>query len=346
MLPSKVRFTGSVGVPLPADWNADFATPRNFPGVAHAAQTRLSSAIRIGLRFLQPMKIFTLHLIVLFTIASLVAPTRAHSADPAAPQPLTLKVMSFNLRFASIQEPNAWPDRRSVMKHVIETAAPDVMGTQEGVYAQLRDIATDLPAYDWIGLGREGGSRGEFAAVFYRRDRFEPVAYDHFWLSDTPNVIGSITWGHTYRRMVTWVRFRERSTQREFYFWNTHFDHQVELAREKAAELIRARIAQLEPAIPLVLVGDFNCPAGASRAYELLTTDTGLVDTWKSASERVNDGLNTFHNYEPALHEGERIDWILARGPSAVTRAEIITQHEGAQYPSDHFPVTATVRFD
>lgn len=284
--------------------------------------------------------------IILGSVALLSAALGSVAAEIAARPPLRLQVMSFNLRFASDQAPNAWAIRRPVMKHVIESAAPDVIGTQEGVYRQLRDLAADLPAYDWIGLGREGGSRGEFMAVFFLRDRFEPVAYDHFWLSDTPNVIGSITWGHTYQRMVTWVRFRDRTTGREFYFWNTHFDHQIEAARQKAAALIRNRIAELDPAIPFVLTGDFNCAAGASPAYDTLTKDAGLTDTWLAAAHRINEGLNTFHNYEPPLHHGERIDWILARAPVVVERAEIVTGHEGAQYPSDHFPVTATIRFE
>ncbi len=142
-----------------------------------------------------------------------------------------LNVMTFNLRFASNKAPNAWPARREAMRDQIRAADPDVFGTQEGVYAQLKDVEADLAGdYAWIGLGRDGGSKGEFMAVFYRRNRLEPVAYDHFWLSDTPNVIGSTTWGNTNRRMVTWVRFKDLADGRECYFWNTHLDHQIHLA--------------------------------------------------------------------------------------------------------------------
>lgn len=279
-------------------------------------------------------------------VCSLVLGTAAVAADPnSAPPPLTLRVMTFNLRFASEQPPHAWPARRPVMRHVIERAAPDVIGTQEGLYGQLRDLATDLPAYDWIGLGREGGSRGEFTAVFFRRDKFEPVAFDHFWLSDTPDVIGSMTWGNRYRRMVTWVRLRERASGRVFEVWNTHLDHEIEAAREKAAALITERLARVDPQIPLLLVGDFNCLAGASAPYTVFTKKAGLVDTWLSAAQRTNDGLNTFHGYQPPQRGGERIDWILARTPQAVTEAAILDDAENGQTPSDHFPVTATVRF-
>lgn len=280
--------------------------------------------------------------LALLLASALVAAGLAAAADTP---PLTLRVMTFNLRFASTQPPHAWPERRPVMRHLIERESPDVIGTQEGLYGQLRDLAADLPAYDWIGLGREGGSRGEFMAVFYRKDRFEPVAFDHFWLSDTPDVIGSATWGNRFKRMVTWVRLRERSTGREIEFWNTHFDHEVEAARQKAAALLRTRLAAVAAEVPLVLVGDFNCLAGRSAAYTELTERAGLTDAFLAAVRRTNDGLNTFHGYEPPRRDGERIDWILARRPAAVPEAAILDYAEDGRTPSDHFPVTATLRF-
>ncbi|AOS43162.1 Endonuclease/Exonuclease/phosphatase family protein [Lacunisphaera limnophila] len=264
---------------------------------------------------------------------------------PAAAAPLVLKVMTYNLRYASTQSPHAWPDRRPVMRDLLAREAPDVIGTQEGLYGQLRDLAADLPDYEWIGLGRAGGSADEFTAIFFRRDRFEPVAFDHFWLSDTPQVIGSITWGPKYRRMASWVRLRDKATGREFEVWNTHFDHEVEVARQKSAALIRDRLAQVDAATPLVLVGDFNCTAGASRAHEILTREAGLTDTWDAAPARANADLNTFNGFNPPAHAGERIDWILARRPAAVEAAGIVDYTGLPQFPSDHFPVTATVRF-
>lgn len=267
------------------------------------------------------------------------------AAGLGAAEPLVLRVMTYNLRYASDRPPNAWPDRRPVMQELIRREAPDVIGTQEGLYPQLRELAAGLPDYEWIGLGRAGGSRDEFCAIFYRRDRFEPVAFDHLWLSDTPEVIGSITWGPKYRRMASWVRLRDRGTGREFEVWNTHFDHEVETARQKSAALIRDRLAQVDLAVPLVLVGDFNCLAGRSRAHEILTGEAGLTDTWDAAPSRRNAGLNTFNNFQPPVSAGERIDWILARRPAAVEAAGIVDYAGLSQFPSDHFPVTATVRF-
>jgi len=271
-------------------------------------------------------------------------PSVASTADIDRASASELVVATYNLRFASSEPPNAWPDRRPVVKALLDRYQPDLLGTQEGLYQQLREIAADQPAYDWIGLGRDGGSRGEFMAIFYRPDRLEPLEYDHFWLSDTPEVIASSTWGNGVRRMVTWAKFRDRVTAREFYFWNTHLDHEVQLAREKSAELIRQRISLLPPAATLFLVGDFNAAARDNRAYEILTQGAGLTDTWYAARERSNEDANSFTGFGPLLREGKRIDWILARGVVDVRAAEAVTFQQEGRWPSDHLPIMAWVR--
>jgi endonuclease/exonuclease/phosphatase family metal-dependent hydrolase len=272
---------------------------------------------------------------LLLVLALLCVASVARAADDE------IKVMTYNLRYASRNPPNAWPDRRPLMKEVILAQSPDVIGTQEGVYYQLKELASDIPDYEWIGTGRDGGSRGEFMAVFYKRDRFEPLEFDHFWLSDTPDVIGSSTWGNSNRRMVTWVRFKDRVTGREFYFWNTHFDHQIQEAREKAAKLVRERVQALNTNLPVLLVGDFNSVAGRNPAYDILTGDEFFRDTWHLAGERRNETYNTFSGFRPARQDGQRIDWILARGAVDVRAIEIVTFQKNGQYPSDHFPVIA-----
>lgn len=267
------------------------------------------------------------------------------TASGQRPPDFEVKLMTFNLRYASEQPPNAWSDRRPVMRNLIQNYAPDVLGTQEGLFAQIQDLDYDLPDYDWVGLGRQGGSRGEFCAIFYRHAQFELVAFDHFWLSDTPEVIGSITWGHQHRRMATWVKLRDRETQAEFIVLNTHFDHRVEKARVNSATLIRDRISSFDPSIPLVVMGDFNCVAESSEPFRILTTDTGLIDTFKFGPFEMMTNRSTFHGYEKDYASHRRIDWILARRPADGSEAYIVRYQENGQYPSDHFPVTATVGF-
>ena len=286
----------------------------------------------------------TLHLLIivrfpdslLFSFLAFVNMAYDEDSEPK------LKVMTFNLRYASSNAPNAWPVRRPVMRDCILQSNPDLIGTQEGLYQQLKNVAEDFPEYHWIGTGRDGGSRGEFMAIFYKKARFEPQEFDHFWLSETPNVIGSTTWGNRNRRMVTWVRFLDKPSGREYYLANTHLDHEIQVAREKAAALIKERVAGLKSGTPFILVGDFNANAGENKAYDILTDGGFLTDTWPTAKERRNEGISTFHDFK-GPKPGGRIDWILTRGDFVAEWIEIVTFSRDGQFPSDHFPVITSL---
>ncbi|RKN11596.1 endonuclease/exonuclease/phosphatase family protein [Streptomyces radicis] len=258
-----------------------------------------------------------------------------------------LHVMSFNIRYdagAAPGTPDSWTDRRPVLERFLRVEQPTVMGVQEALYHQVKQLDGDLDRdYDWIGLGREGGGRGEFMAVYFDTRRVEPLDYDHFWLSDTPNVIGSAHWGNTVIRMTTWVRFADRRTGKEFIHVNTHFDHRSENARQRGAALVRDRIADFDPALPVVLTGDFNTPAESSESYRVLVTEGGLADTWNTG-ERLTPAWGTFPDYQAPVEGGSRMDWVLANERVEVRRVAINTYTHQGRYPSDHAPVQALVR--
>ena len=266
-------------------------------------------------------------------LAALAVPQDA----PARP----LTVISFNLRFDNPSDPHPWPTRREGVLELMRTA--QVIGTQEGLFHQVRDLEEGLgPGWDWIGLGREGGSRGEFMAIFYDRARFQAVAYDHFWLSDTPDVIGSSSWGNQVRRMVTWARLRERDGGQEFYVVNTHFDHRVAESRRKSAELLRARIADLDTDVPLIVTGDFNAAGDTSEPWKILVEESPLEDAWHVAQERHGE-VATAHGWRDPRPGGSRIDWVLVRGVAGVSRAEALLDKPNGVWPSDHLPIRVTL---
>nr|WP_246102376.1 endonuclease/exonuclease/phosphatase family protein [Streptomyces piniterrae] len=274
---------------------------------------------------------------------AVAAPVAAYGAGigHAADRGHGLRVMTFNLRYAADTRPNSWGERRPVMRTLLRREAPQLLGTQEGLYGQLRDIAEDLgPHYDWVGTGRGGGSRDEFATVFYDVRRLAPVEYDHFWLSDTPYLIGSTSWGNTVVRMVTWVRFRDLRTDGEFYALNTHLDHAHQYSRERSAALITERLHALDSALPRIVTGDFNVAAHHNPVYEAMLDGGSLVDSWDTADERSAQ-YGTFHGYRPLVPDGDRIDWILTSPTVRTRRATINTFSEHGQFPSDHLPVQA-----
>ncbi|WP_191295710.1 endonuclease/exonuclease/phosphatase family protein [Lentzea cavernae] len=251
----------------------------------------------------------------------------------------TLSVMSLNLRFASTVEPNSWPTRRPVMAEFLRQELPALIGTQEGLYGQISDVAHDLPdQYDWIGVGRHGGSHDEFMAIFFDTRRLQPLEFDHEWLSDTPKLVGSRSWGNNVIRMVTWVRFADRETGKQFVAVNTHFDHESANARLRSAEVVRDRLHAQQ--LPVVLTGDFNDVPG-SPPYTVLTAE--LTDTWL-AGPQTTPAYGTFHGFGPLIPDGPRIDWILTRG-ATVEAAAINTFHRDGQFPTDHLPIQALISF-
>lgn len=245
--------------------------------------------------------------------------------------------MSFNVRLPLAADgENAWEKRRDLLVETVARAKPDVLATQELYKLQGDYIVQKLPAYAWIGVDRRGGRADEHMGIFYRRDRLRLIDFGHFWLSDTPHVPGSVSWGHPYPRMVTWALFESKADGRRFHLYNTHFPYRAEdgAAREKAARLIRDRIAARPGAVPLVLAGDFNAIPD-SQVHKLLTAT--LADVWTSARSTAGpDG--TYHAFTGAADR--RIDWILVRGFEPLT-AQTVPGGRGGRYPSDHSAVVA-----
>ncbi len=67
-----------------------------------------------------------------------------HAADKTTTSSTSLTVMSYNLRFLNPNEKaeDQWSRRKLLMAELLRQLAPDVMGTQEGVYQQLKDLTT------------------------------------------------------------------------------------------------------------------------------------------------------------------------------------------------------------
>ena len=248
----------------------------------------------------------------------------------------SLRVMTFNVRLPVDSDgANRWEARRALMAEVVKREHPDLIGTQELFKQQGDDLVARLPQYAWFGRGRRGGADGdEHMGVFYRKDRLRVLATGDFWLSDTPEVVGSITWGNLYPRMVTWARFQRVADGATFLLYNTHLPYREEdePVRTRGAALILERLRQLPADEPILLTGDFNTVPD-SPAHALLTTT--LTDAWLAASRHQGPSA-TFHNFTGKADL--RIDWILFRGLQAKS-ARTVTTHRRGRYPSDHFPV-------
>ena len=270
----------------------------------------------------------------------LIGTILAAIAMPAIAADTALRIMSFNIRLpAESDGVDYWETRKPLAVRMLREQQPDVIGLQELVKAQADYLARELPQYAWFGRGREADGGGEHMGVFYRKDRLKVIESGDFWLSDTPDVAGSITWGHPHPRMVTWALFEQRSDGRRFYLFNTHLPYrdEDEAVRLKGAQAIARHLATLPDDVPVVLTGDFNTTPDSDAHAVLAGT---LQDAWTTAP-RVEGIDATFHGFTGKADR--RIDWIFVRGAQLESITSVTTRWNN-RYPSDHFPLVATLR--
>jgi endonuclease/exonuclease/phosphatase family metal-dependent hydrolase len=256
-----------------------------------------------------------------------------------AARPITL--MTYNVK--NPDPAHDWPARLPVLLDVVRRHDPDLVCVQEAFAHQLDDLRAGLPDHDDVGQGREGGTAGEHAAVFFRRSRLRPIDEGAFWLSDTPDEPVSNTWGSLFPRVANHARFLDAEGE-AFTLLTTHLDHEVgphgDDVRARSAALIVERLSTADG--PVIVAGDCNEPAGAGPASRVLV-EAGFEDAWLVGGDPA-DRTSTFNDWEPPVDSGERIDWVFTRGIAGVDR--VVIDHDGPEtwFASDHFPVVATLR--
>ena len=270
------------------------------------------------------------------------------AADAFAQNVATVRVMSFNIRYDEPRDGvNAWPNRKEKVAGVIRFHKADLVGVQEALLTQLRNLETMLPGFAWCGVGRTDGKEGgEYSAILYRRSRFQLLQCETFWLSETPEKPGSMGWDAAYPRIVTWVRLRDRQSRKTFYHFNTHFDHRGEKARTESASLIVKRIGDIAGRSPFLLTGDLNVREDSS-AYKTLKTGsnvTRLVDSRYASGNGHFGGDSTFSAFKE-LQPGNKIDYVFVREGMRVIEHGVLSDQWNGLWASDHLPVLAEIVF-
>ncbi|MBL8731126.1 MAG: endonuclease/exonuclease/phosphatase family protein [Planctomycetes bacterium] len=277
-------------------------------------------------------------LLVVAALTSCAGPQPAATVARATAAPFV--VVSSNVRYGTARDgADAWPERRDMLAALLTAQQPTILGVQEALAFQVEFLQQALPHHQRIGVGRDGGSAGEFSALFVDARRFEVLASGTFWLSPTPDVVGSVGWDAALTRICTWARLRDRSDGRSLTVWNTHFDHRGAEARHQAAAMIAARVTGSGE--PGLVLGDLN--TGESSAPLATLRAAGLRDTFRDACAAATQ-VGTFHAFRGGL-AGDKIDFVLATAGVDTLAATILDQPgPNGHFVSDHHPVTATLR--
>ena len=207
------------------------------------------------------------------------------------------RLLSFNIRYANPKDgPDLWENRREAVAKLIRDES-DLAGLQEVLPSQRAEIAAGCTDFSVVGVGREVGDEGEASPILFRKDRFSALASGTFWLSDTPEIPASHTWGNTLPRICTWVKLRDAKSGAVFFFFNTHLDHQSQPSREHGVALIVQRMLAREGTEPVLLGGDFNISEG-NPAFVLLAGKKSPLLPLHSAYKMMDiPAEGTFHAF-------------------------------------------------
>lgn len=250
-----------------------------------------------------------------------------------------LRVASFNLRMDTPNDgENAWPNRKEMVKGLIRFHDLDIIGTQEGFKHQLDDIL-ELNGYTYVGAGRDDGKdAGEHSAIIYKKDRLELLDNGDFWFSETPEVPGK-GWDATCcNRICSWAKFKDQVSGKEFFVFNSHYDHEGKVARKNSSLLLIEKIEQIAGDSPVFATGDFNATPD-DEPIQTIYNAGKLNDSCLVTEEPPYGTEGTFNAFRPDAPSNSRIDYIWVSSGITVKKYGVLNDRPYGRFPSDHFPV-------
>ena len=261
-----------------------------------------------------------------------------------------LYVGTYNIRHNNPndeKEGNAWAQRCPQLCDFINFEQPEIFGTQEVLVDQLHDLMKGLDSYGYIGVGRDDGKeKGEYAAIFYKKNQLSLLDSGNFWLSPTPER-ASLGWDAACIRICTWGKFQDKVSGKQFYFFNTHMDHVGTVARRESARLILKRINQLSKGLPTILTGDFNVDQ-TDEIYQIFSNSGVLRDCYTKALQRMTP-TGTWNDFMQDSRSNSRIDHIFVSSDFKVPHYAIFTNSywlgKSRRNISDHYPVMVKLIF-
>ena len=249
----------------------------------------------------------------------------------------TLDVVSYNIRYDNSQDgENQWDIRKETLASYLLKSSPDIIGMQEVLNNQLADLSNFLKEYKYVGVGREDGkTKGEYSPIFYRKSKLKVLMSSTFWLSETPQKI-SVGWDAALERICTYALFIDRKSKKQFWVFNTHFDHLGQIARSESVNLILEQISILNVNdYPILVTGDLN-----------LTPETLPIKKFQSNLNDVLSDLNlndpkygTFNGFDITKDANRRIDYIFQKGFRVLSAEHLWIKTPKGLWASDHHPV-------
>lgn len=249
-----------------------------------------------------------------------------------------INVITYNIRYATENDGvNAWSKRKDNVKALVNFYEADILCTQEAL-AEQYDFLLENSGFEAVGAGRDDGKRkGEFSPIYYNKSRFSKKDGGVFWLSQAPNV-PSKGWDAMFNRVCTWVRLYDKLNKKEFLVFNTHYDHVGVQARIESAKLIKQKIQEIAPKLPVVYTGDLNV---TPETEAIATIKSFLNDSKEVSMEAPYGPEGTFNGFKFDSPLKDRIDYIFVNKGFKVLKYAVLSDSKNQRYFSDHLPVFA-----
>ncbi len=253
------------------------------------------------------------------------------------------RLMTFNIKY---DDPNdgehAWAKRRDFVVEVIRYHRAEIIGVQDALYHQVKELEYYFPKFKRSGSSSNNGKMdGEFCSIFYDSTKYKLLDEGTFWLSETPDSVGSKGWDAALPRIASWVKLKDISRKQIFYVFNAHLDHQGAISRIESARLITSKISEYAKDAPAILMGDFNS-FDTAAAYQHITywdEKDRLEDCIKLPIYGHHGPTCTYIGFDAVFNSGNRIDFIFVKNKIQVLHHVIIDDNWDGFYPSDHLPV-------
>jgi len=254
----------------------------------------------------------------------------------------TTNLISFNIKYDNTGDTiNNWNDRKASLAKLIQHYDADIVGIQEGLYNQVDYLNTALTSYAYVGIGRDDGKqKGEYSAIFYNTDKFKILKTNTFWLSETPEKV-SVGWDASLERICTYALFQNINTKKQFWVFNTHFDHRGVQARINSAQLIYKKINEINTSkLPVILMGDLNLTPDSEPIQYL---KKNLTDAMEISKQPFYGPIGTFNGFDQDRIMENRIDYFFVKNVDVLSYTHIDDRMPNNKHVSDHLPILMTI---
>lgn len=258
----------------------------------------------------------------------------------------SIRVLTYNIRYNNAADSiNRWDNRKYDLVQQIKNFTPDIFGIQEGLTEQVEFLKQQFTDFSFYGVGRDDGlTKGEFAGIFYNKQKFSLLKSGSFWLSQTPEK-PSMGWDAVCIRICSYVLLEENDSKNKIWVFNTHFDHVGTKARMESAKLILKKIKELNPTNEaLILMGDFNS-GPESEAIEHISKN--LLNTRFATKNILGKAKSSFNGFGAKDAVNEQIDFIFVNKNTLKTNIFLISDEKISEnrYFSDHYPILVELEF-